>query len=188
MHIRDWPAPERPREKLLARGAAVLSDAELLALFLGSGLRGMDAVATARALLSAHGPLRTLLERSATDLAQLPGIGPARACQLSAALELCNRYLAAGLERGEALTDPAYAGRYFSQRLRGHPQEVFAPCSWTRAIARWRSRNCSAARWTAPRCIRARSYAAHWRTTRRLSSSATTTHRAVPNRAPPTAP
>jgi DNA repair protein RadC len=126
MHIRDWPAPERPREKLLARGAAVLSDAELLALFLGSGLRGQDAVATARALLSAHGPLRTLLERSATDLATLPGIGPARACQLSAALELCSRYLAAGLERGEALTDPGSAGRYFSQRLRGHPQEVFA--------------------------------------------------------------
>jgi DNA repair protein RadC len=126
MHIHDWPAAERPREKLLARGAAVLSDAELLALFLGSGLRGQDAVATARSLLSAHGPLRTLLERNATDLATLPGIGPARACQLSAALELCNRYLAAGLERGEALTDPGSAGRYFAQRLRGHPQEVFA--------------------------------------------------------------
>ena len=49
MHIRDWPASERPREKLLARGAHALSDAELLALFLGSGLRGLDAVATARA-------------------------------------------------------------------------------------------------------------------------------------------
>ena len=126
MHIHDWPAQERPREKLLARGAAVLSDAELLALFLGSGLRGQDAVATARGLLVAHGPLRALLERSATELAKLPGIGPARACQLSAALELCNRYMAAGLERGEALTDPSAAGRYFAQRLRGHPQEIFA--------------------------------------------------------------
>ena len=58
MHIRDWPSSERPREKLLARGAAVLSDAELLALFLGSGLRGRDAVATARELLAGHGPLR----------------------------------------------------------------------------------------------------------------------------------
>ena len=126
MHIRDWPALERPREKLLARGAAVLSDAELLAIFLGSGLRGQDAVATARALLTAHGPLRRLLDCTPKALARLPGLGPARACQLAAALELCNRYLAAGLERGEALTDPQAAGRYFSQRLRGHPSEVFA--------------------------------------------------------------
>ncbi|HSR64763.1 MAG TPA: DNA repair protein RadC [Xanthomonadaceae bacterium] len=126
MHIRDWPASERPREKLLLRGAAVLSDAELLALFLGSGLRGEDAVATARGLLASHGPLRALLERSPAELAGLPGLGPARAAQLAAALELCNRYLAAGLERGEALTDPAAAGRYFAQRLRGHPHEVFA--------------------------------------------------------------
>ena len=58
MHIRDWPEGERPREKLLARGAGALSDAELLAIFLGSGLRGQDAVQTSRALLSQHGPLR----------------------------------------------------------------------------------------------------------------------------------
>ena len=63
MHIRDWPAAERPREKLLARGASALSDAELLAIFLGSGLPGRDAVATARDLLAAHGPLRPLLAR-----------------------------------------------------------------------------------------------------------------------------
>lgn len=126
MHIRDWPAAERPREKLLARGAPVLSDAELLAIFLGSGLRGLDAVATARKLLAEHGPLRTLLERSPSELATLPGLGPARACRLSAVLELGNRYLAAGLERGEALTDPQAAGRYFAQRLRGHRNEIFA--------------------------------------------------------------
>ncbi len=126
MKIRDWPAAERPREKLLVRGAAILSDAELLAIFLGSGLRGQDAVATARKLLSAHGPLRVLLDRSPTQLARLPGLGPARACQLTAALELGNRHAAAGLERGEALTDPGAAGRYFAQRLRAHPSEVFA--------------------------------------------------------------
>jgi DNA repair protein RadC len=126
MHIRDWPASERPREKLFARGAPALSDAELLAIFLGSGLRGQDAVSTARHLLAEHGPLRALLEHDAAALARLPGLGPARASRLSAALELCNRYLAAGLERGEAMTDPAAAGRYFSQRLRGRPHEVFA--------------------------------------------------------------
>ncbi len=126
MHIRDWPAEERPREKLLARGAAALSDAELLALFLGSGLRGRDAVATSRELLNANGPLRALLDRPPAALAQLPGLGPARACALAAALELGQRHLAAGLQRGEALTDPAAAGRYFTQRLRHHPHEVFA--------------------------------------------------------------
>ena len=126
MHIRDWPSTERPREKLLSRGAAVLSDAELLALFLGSGVRGMDAVATARRLLAEHGPLRRLLDRPAAELVKLPGLGPASTCQLQAALELASRHLAARLERGEALTDPHAAGRYFSQRLRGHASEVFA--------------------------------------------------------------
>ena len=126
MHIRDWPAAERPREKLLARGPGALSDAELLAIFLGSGLRGRDAVETARDLLGAHGPLRALLERSAVELARLPGLGPARACALSAALELGHRHLSADLERGAALSDPQAAGRYFAQRLRGLPHEVFA--------------------------------------------------------------
>lgn len=126
MHIREWPVDERPREKLLARGADALSDAELLAIFLGSGLRGQDAVATARQLLALHGPLRTLLDRGASGLARLPGLGPARACALTAALELGNRVLASDLQRGEAMTDPAAAGRYFTQRLRAFPHEVFA--------------------------------------------------------------
>lgn len=126
MHIRDWPAAERPREKLLARGAGALSDAELLAIFLGSGLPGRDAVQTARELLGAHGPLRGLLDRTPKAMAQLPGLGPARACQLAAALELGQRHLAAGLERGEAMTDPHAAGRYFALKLRSQSREVFA--------------------------------------------------------------
>ena len=126
MHIRDWPADERPREKLLARGAGALSDAELLAIFLGSGLRGRDAVQTSRELLAAHGPLRALLENTPAALARLPGLGPARACKLAAALELGHRHLAAALERGETLTDPTAAGRYFAQRLRAREHEVFA--------------------------------------------------------------
>ena len=126
MHIRDWPADERPREKLLARGPVALSDAELLAIFLGSGLRGRDAVQTSRDLLASHGPLRVLLDQAPSHLATLPGLGPARACQLAAALELGHRHLAAALERGQALTDPAAAGRYFTQRLRTRQHEVFA--------------------------------------------------------------
>ena len=103
MHIREWPAEERPREKLLARGAAALSDAELLALLLGSGLRGRDAVATARELLAHHGPLRALLERPAAALAELPGLGPARRLrhqpqEIFAALFLDTRHRALAFE------------------------------------------------------------------------------------------
>ena len=126
MHIRDWPEQERPREKLLARGAGSLSDAELLAIFLGSGTAGRDAVATARDLLAGHGPLRALLDRDAKAMTRLKGIGNARACALAAALELGQRHLASQLQRGDALADPAAAGRYFAQRLRGRPREVFA--------------------------------------------------------------
>lgn len=126
MRIRDWPEHERPRERLLAHGAGALSDAELLAIFLGSGPRGRTAVEHARTLLAQAGTLRTLLDRTPRQLAALPGLGPARACALAAALELGTRHLAAGLERGEALTDPARAGEYFARRLRGLPHEVFA--------------------------------------------------------------
>ncbi|AEO44048.1 hypothetical protein TB9_11125 [Xanthomonas perforans] len=126
MHIHDWPTHERPREKLLARGATALSDAELLAIFVGSGLRGQDAVQTARDLLHRHGPLRLLLDRPAKTLARLPGLGPASACKLAAAMELAQRHLMSALERGEALSDPPSVGRYFSQRLRARAYEVFA--------------------------------------------------------------
>ena len=127
MHIRDWPEGERPREKLLAHGAGSLSDAELLAIFLGSGTVGHDAVSSARGLLAEHGGLRPLLDRSPQAMvSDLRGVGPARACALLAALELGHRHLAAQLERGEMLGDPAAAGRYFAQRLRGLAHEVFA--------------------------------------------------------------
>ncbi|MFT4179053.1 MAG: DNA repair protein RadC [Thermomonas sp.] len=126
MHIRDWPETERPRERLLAHGPGNLSDAELLAIFLGSGTAGRDAVTSARDLLAEHGGLRPLLDREPKALTRLHGIGPARACALAAALELGHRHLAAQLERGEALGNPDAAGVYFAQRLRGRAHEVFA--------------------------------------------------------------
>jgi DNA repair protein RadC len=126
MHIHDWPEGERPREKLLAHGAARLSDAELLAVFLGSGTRGRSAVAVGRQLLHRAGNLRALLDLPAAELARLPGVGPARACALAGALELGTRHLAQGLARGEALTEPGRAGDYLSRRLRALPYEVFA--------------------------------------------------------------
>ncbi|WP_408951223.1 DNA repair protein RadC [Lysobacter sp. Hz 25] len=126
MRIHEWPSAERPREKLLAHGSGSLSDAELLAIFLGSGLRGQDAVGTARGLLTEHGPLRDLLDQPPAKLVRMRGIGTARACALKAALELATRCLRAELDRGTALTDPESAGRYFAQRLRGLQHEVFA--------------------------------------------------------------
>jgi len=126
MHIRDWPADERPREKLLARGVAALADAELLAIFIGCGNRGRSAVDLGRALLAKHGGLRGLLDRPPAELVALPGLGPARVCALVAALELGTRHLGQQLQRGEALADPGQAGAYFSRKLRPLPHEVFA--------------------------------------------------------------
>ncbi|MFO1507164.1 MAG: DNA repair protein RadC [Lysobacterales bacterium] len=121
MTIRDWPDDERPREKLLSRGGGALSDAELLAVFLGSGRRGQSAVDVARGLLTATGGLRPLLDAPRAD-----GVGTVAWCRLQAALELGRRYLDAELRRSEALTDPAASARFLKARLAGYPYEVFA--------------------------------------------------------------
>ena len=126
MKIKDWPAEERPREKLLARGAGALSDAELLAVFFGSGGRGQTAVDLGRELLARPGGLKQLLESDATQLATQRGIGAARACRLHAALELGRRYLATQLERPESLTHPAACAAYLRARIVAYPYEVFA--------------------------------------------------------------
>ncbi|MEP7043818.1 MAG: DNA repair protein RadC [Dokdonella sp.] len=121
MSIRDWPDAERPREKLLARGAGVLSDAELLAVFLGSGRRGQSAVDLGRSLLTGAGGLKPLLDASEGR----PGVGAVAWCRLCAGLELGKRYLDAELREGETLTDPAASARYLKSRLAGYPYEVF---------------------------------------------------------------
>lgn len=126
MHIRDWPEDERPREKLIARGGAALSDAELLAIFIGCGPRGQSAVDLGRELLKQCGGLRELLDQPPAELARLRGLGPARVCALVAALELGTRHLGQQLQRGETLSDPGQAGAYFSRKLRPLPHEVFA--------------------------------------------------------------
>ena len=126
MTIRDWPKSERPREKLLERGAAALSDAELLALFIDSGRRGQTAVDLGRELLARHGSLKTLLERDASALAAEPGLGTAKSCRLHAALELGRRYLACDLHRPQALANPAACADYLRARIGAYPYEVFA--------------------------------------------------------------
>ncbi len=126
MPIRDWPAAERPREKLLSRGPHSLSDAELLAIFLRTGVRGKSAVDLARELLSDFGGLRPLLEADQPAFCRRPGLGAAKFAQLQATLEMGRRHLHETLQRGEALADPATTRRYLTARLRDLPHEVFA--------------------------------------------------------------
>lgn len=126
MAIRDWPVDERPREKLLAQGPAVLSDAELLAIFLRTGVAGKSAVELARDLIAAFGGLRAMLRVDLAGFSAARGLGPAKYAQLQAVLELARRHLAEELQRGEGLTDPLAAERYLRARLRDLDHEVFA--------------------------------------------------------------
>lgn len=124
MSISEWPAGERPRERLLARGAGALSDAELLAVLLGTGVRGKDAVCLGRDLLQSAGGLSALL--GAAGLPQLHGLGPAKQARLVSAMELARRALGEDLQRGAPLRDPADSAAYLKARLRHLPHEVFA--------------------------------------------------------------
>lgn len=126
MAIKDWPADERPREKLLQHGANILSDAELLAIFLRVGVKGISAVQLARNLLSSFGSLRALLEADQKGFCQHHGLGPAKFVQLQAVLEMSRRHIESTLTRGDALTDVATTKLYLQQRLRAYPHEVFA--------------------------------------------------------------
>ncbi len=124
MSIRDWPAGERPREKLLAQGSATLSDAELLAVLLGSGSRGKDALALGRELLTTAGSLGALLGRPDRQV-RAHGLGPAKRARIAAALELARRSLAEQLQLLPALGNPRDSGDYLRARLRHLPYEVF---------------------------------------------------------------
>ena len=126
MSINLWPEQERPREKLLANGARELSDAELLAVLIGSGGQGRNAVELGRDLLSEFGGLRELLEADQKQLCAVHGLGVARFATFKACLELGQRYLLARLQRGDALGSPQDTRRFLESRLRGYSHEVFA--------------------------------------------------------------
>ena len=126
MALAEWPIEERPREKLLSFGAASLSDAELLAIFLRTGTRMKPVMALARDLLNEFHGVRGLLEADKQTLIGAYGIGEAKFAQLHAALELTERYLQAGFERGDAITDPGATRRFLKSKLRGYAREVFA--------------------------------------------------------------
>jgi DNA repair protein RadC len=126
MSIQDWPELERPREKLLALGASRLSDAELLAIFLRTGIAGKSAVDLARELLTDFGSLRALLTCDRQAFCARKGLGSAKYAQLQAVLEMARRHLAEQLDRGDALTSPEAARRYLQSQLRDREHEVFA--------------------------------------------------------------
>ena len=126
MPITDWPINERPREKLLHRGAAALSDAELLAILLRTGLRGKTAVDLARDLLNEFGGLRALLSADQRQLCAIKGLGAATFVQLQAVLEMGRRHWEEALRRGAALTSAQATRRFLGTQLRDYPFEVFA--------------------------------------------------------------
>lgn len=125
MSIRDWPAAERPRERLLQRGPAALTDAELLAIFLRTGVAGCSAVELARRLLADFGSLRALLEADLPAFSAHLGLGPAKFAQLQAVLEMARRHLAERLRRDSALESPQAVRDYLKAQLRHEPHEVF---------------------------------------------------------------
>ena len=126
MAIKDWSAEDRPREKLLQRGAGALTDAELLAIFLRTGTPGKSAVDLARDLLNDFGSLKALLDANQQRFCQGNGLGAAKYAQLQAVLEMAKRHFQEVLQRGNALTNPDMTRAYLSAQLRGYSYEVFA--------------------------------------------------------------
>ncbi|MCH1931953.1 DNA repair protein RadC [Shewanella sp. A25] len=126
MTIKDWPDGEGPRDKLLLKGAAQLTDAELLAVLLRNGLSGLNAVDLARSLIVEFGGLRGLLCASKHQVCRLPGVGPVKYAQLQAAAELARRVAQENLQRGQVLTNPDLTRDYLMRQLADRSYEVFA--------------------------------------------------------------
>jgi DNA repair protein RadC len=126
MGISDWPQGERPRERLLANGAAALSDAELLAVVLRTGIRGKSAVELGRDLLQRFEGIAGIF---AADLSGVKGLGPAKRAQFEAAMELAKRSMNEGLKQNDALTSPGAVRDFLRLTLSRREHEVFI-CVW----------------------------------------------------------
>ena len=126
MDLKDLPAADRPREKLLARGAAALSDAELLALLLRTGLPGQGVMALSRQVLEEFKGFAGLLHTGVTDLARIKGLGPAKRAELAAVVEMARRALAQQLDQVPLFDHPGAVKDYLALKLGGLPHEVFA--------------------------------------------------------------
>ncbi len=125
MGMESWPPEQKPRERLLALGAQALSDAELIALILHTGMRGKTAVELARDVLEHAGGLARLLECHPDRLQQVPGLGPAKAAQLAAVTSIVQRALFERMRRSDHLCSPASVRDYLRLNLGGRQREVF---------------------------------------------------------------
>lgn len=126
MKITDMPLEDRPREKLLQRGAQALTNVELLAIFLRTGTRGKTALDLAQDLLREFGDLRSLLGADQVQFCQAKGLGDAKYVQLQACVEMSRRYLRECLERGDVLSSPEDTRNFLMSELSGRAYEVFA--------------------------------------------------------------
>jgi DNA repair protein RadC len=125
MPITDWPADDRPREKLLAKGATALSDAELVAIFLRTGIPGKSAVDLARDLLTRFGSLSALCAADRKSFCEMHGLGVAKFTQLQAVLEMAQRTLGERLKRGVTLNAPNDVRDFLRLKIGSRPHEVF---------------------------------------------------------------
>jgi len=125
MPITDWPEDQRPREKLIRQGAAVLSDAELLAVFLRTGVAGKSAVALAQDMLCHFGSLASLFHASVSEFSSIHGLGPAKYAQLQAVSELARRAISEELKQGATLSSPAAVRQYLQLTIGRLAHECF---------------------------------------------------------------
>lgn len=125
MAITDWPEDDRPREKLLTKGPGGLSDAELLAIFLRTGVKGKSAVDLSRELLARFGSLAGLIAASHESFCSVPGLGDAKYVQLQASIEMARRALAEDMKAGINLSSPKAVRDYLRLQLQNRPVEVF---------------------------------------------------------------
>ena len=125
MSMARWPLAERPRERLLAQGAAALSDAELIALFLGTGVRGKSALDVARELLARFGRISRVLSAAPGELHQVPGVGAAKYAQIAAVMELARRALCEEMKARDSLTSPAAVRGYLRLSMQDLGHECF---------------------------------------------------------------
>jgi len=126
MAIIDWPQAQRPREKLIQQGAAALSDAELLAIFIQCGYRGKSAVGVARELLQTFGGMRGMMSADLDSFSSVRGLGLARYCLVQSAMELTSRHLSETLMENTVLGNAASVKRFLLGKLGGLQHEVFA--------------------------------------------------------------
>ncbi len=125
MGINEWPIDERPRERLLAKGAGALSDAELLAIFLRTGVRGKSAVELGRDLLARFDGVNGAFAATVAEFSSIPGLGPAKYAQFQAAFELARRALGESMRARDVLDSPQSVRDYLRLALANRPYEAF---------------------------------------------------------------